>query len=266
MAYLLGLIVASGAIVFSVAHLHQDISNYFDAVGFAVVAGGTIAVAVMILPWTQTAGIFKAIRSVFFAKKIDFKELNAVCFTTIQSGQSGMHTQVEPRAEAFAYQILHDGIEMMQLGIQAGKIKTILEERIFHWADREQKVASAFRSLAKYPPAFGLIGTVLGLVSLMRAISSGASSTETGVRMAVALVATLYGLVIANLIINPASETMYRSVAEEKKACELALQAILLTAHRANLLEAQELLNSYVAPSDRVSAFGVPEETQGAVA
>jgi chemotaxis protein MotA len=118
------------------------------------------------------------------------------------------------------------------------------------------RVSGAIRSLAKYPPAFGLVGTVLGLVSLMRAISQGTNSSEAGLRMAVALVATLYGLLTANLFLNPAGERVSVHTAEEKKAAEIAMQAVLLAADSVSLLEAQEVLNSYVRPDQRVDVFG----------
>jgi chemotaxis protein MotA len=149
-----------------------------------------------------------------------------------------------------------DGTELIALGFDHSKIHSILSERIYQWGERKQRVANSIRSLAKYPPAFGLVGTVLGLVSLMRSISDGASSSEAGVRMAVALVATLYGLLTANLILNPAGENILKSVNEEKKAAEIALEAILMAAQGVNLLEAQEVLNSHVGPDDRINILG----------
>ncbi len=71
--------------------------------------------------------------------------------------------------------------------------------------------------------------------------------------MAIALVATLYGLLMANLLINPAGEAIEKIVNEEEKSGTLAIQSIMLIAQGSNLLQAQEVLNSYVSVDERVN-------------
>jgi len=255
MAYISGILIAFVAIVFSIFHLQQDFINYFDPVGLCIVIGGTIAVATIIFPWNHLSEIKDAFRSLFGEKIIDMKTLNMDCFELVKMAQAGQVNYNTVNDKFIAHQILHDGSELIQLGFKPQKINDILEERIFQWAERKNRVANAIRSLAKYPPAFGLVGTVLGLVSLMRAISNGSSSSEAGVRMAVALVSTLYGLMTANLIINPAGENILKKASDEKKSAELALRAVLMAAQRTNLLEAQEILNSFVNPKDRLNQY-----------
>lgn len=255
MFYLVGIIVSFICIALSVLHLKQDVGNYLDFVGILVVMGGTIAIGIMIFPWQLKREIQTALKWLMFGRKFDFSALTLQSMQFIQDAQAGkFHTSTTPRV-TLAEQILNDGAELIQLGFDSKRIETILDERIYQWTERMGKVSGAFRSLAKYPPAFGLVGTVLGLVSLMRAISQGASSTEAGVRMAVALVATLYGLLVANLIVNPAGERILMNTVEEKKAADLAMKAVMLVVERVTLLEAQETLNSYVKPEERVNAL-----------
>jgi len=255
MYFLIGLGISFISIVWSIIHLRQSAVNYLDPVGVAVVFGGTAAVAVMILPWSMLPEIKDAFRRLFGNRKVDMKILNHECLELVKNLQAGQ-TEYTPPNRTIAYQTLADGVELIGLGFTPEKIHTILEERVHHWMLRKQVVSGAIRSLAKYPPAFGLVGTVLGLVSLMRAISEGASSTEAGFRMAVALVATLYGLLIANLFLNPAGEFIAKHAEEEKKAAELSLEAILLAAEKVTLLEVQETLNSKVAPEHRANLVG----------
>ncbi len=255
MYFLIGLGISFISIVWSIIHLRQSATNYLDPVGIAVVIGGTLAVGVMILPWSMIPELKDAIRRLFGNRKIDFKLLNHECLELVRSLHAGS-LDYTAKEKTIAYQTLADGVELIGLGFTTEKIHLILDERIHQWMERKQKVSGAIRSLAKYPPAFGLVGTVLGLVSLMRAISEGASSTEAGFRMAVALVATLYGLLLANLVLNPAGEFIAKHSAEERKAADLSMEAILLAADRVTLLEVQEMLNSKVAPSERVNIMG----------
>jgi len=260
MYYIIGLVVSFLSIVWSIIHLRQSAINYIDPVGFAVVFGGTVAVAVMVLPWNMTREIRSSFKRLFSNRKIDYKLLTHDCLELIQKLQNGQ-TEYVAKEQSIAYQTLADGVELINLGFSTEKIHGILEERVHQWLERNQKIANSVRSLAKYPPAFGLVGTVLGLVSLMRAISEGASSTEAGFRMAVALVATLYGLLMANLILNPAGESILRTALDEKRAGDMAVEAILLASEKVTLLEAQEVLNSKVSPENRISLMGGQNET-----
>ena len=87
----------------------------------------------------------------------------------------------------------------------------------------------------------------------MKAVSEGMPAKETGIKMAIALVATLYGLIVANLILNPAGEQILKNTNNDRDLAEISLQVIVLAAQRVSLLEAQELLNSMVDDHERVN-------------
>jgi chemotaxis protein MotA len=253
--YPIALLIAGFSIYISTVHLQQSLVDYWDFVGFAMVMGGTAAVALITFPWDSYRDIVAAAKRLFLNRQGDGGTLAREClgFVTRQvSGGAGGEVGVD----GLAGSVLRDGDELIALGFSRERVREVLEERIFQAGERAQRVANAFRSLAKYPPAFGLVGTVLGLVSVMRAVSEGSSAAETGMRMSVALVATLYGLLVANLLVNPAGESILKDSVIERKRGELALQAVMLAMERPSLLEAQEVLNSFVPARDRVSVLG----------
>lgn len=255
MFYLLGILISIACMIASIFHLHQDLLNYFDVVGVMVVTGGTISVMVMTFPWHLRTEISQALGRLFLGHPIDLKVWNEHCFNFVRNVKSGQYPETHI-PKTFAETVLLDGAEMIQLGIEAKMVESILDERIHNWSERSVRVSSAFRSLAKYPPAFGLVGTVFGLVSLMRAISTGSSSAEVGVRMGVALIATLYGLLISNLLLNPAGERILVMAQEERKAADIALKSVILAiTSDVSLVESQEILNSFVASKDRLKTF-----------
>jgi chemotaxis protein MotA len=265
MIYLAGLGIAFLSIVASILHLHQSIFSYFDLVAFFVVLGGTGAVAVITLPWDCKAEIKDSLKKLAFSRASDQQALLTETFQVIESiGNGRLH--IEITTPGLPGEVLKHGCELIRLGFDSDKIELILSEKIKHAVQRSYKVANAFRSLAKYPPAFGLVGTVLGLVSLMRALADSQGAQETGLRMAVALVATLYGLLLSNLVINPAGEQVSRLASEVKKDSGIALQGILLASERTSLLESQELLNCFVSPEFKVNflSFGGESAAQAA--
>jgi chemotaxis protein MotA len=256
MLVIVGLLLAIGSLIASVIHLEQSFASYYDFVGVVMVIGGTAATAAMTLPWDQHKEILGRVLELFYRPFPDNKRLVQSCMLVQENVLKGVFNFDIP-GKGFAYNILRDGVELIQLGFTVDKIEAVLGERVFQSTERTRNIGSAIRGLAKYPPAFGLAGTVLGLVHLMRGVSDGMSPKETGIRMAIALVATFYGLLAANLIVSPAGEAVSKNALEEEKLGQIALQAILLAAGRANLLEAQEMLNSFVNESDRIDILGL---------
>lgn len=259
MVYLAGLLLAAASLTAAVIHLNQDAKYFWDFVAFVCVAGGTAAVALMTFPWQYRRAVFSSILNLFSGKRKADGQIVLQCIEYVKSMQSGIRVY-EGDTSTLAGEILRDGTELLGLGFEQSKVRDILDERIHQSFERSQKIASAMRSLAKYPPAFGLAGTVLGLVTLMRKVSEGADAKQTGFMMAIALMATFYGLLTANLVVNPAGENMAKGAALERQQAEIALHAVLLFAQGSSLLEIQEVLNSYVAKDQRVNVLGSQAE------
>jgi chemotaxis protein MotA len=251
MSYLLGIVIGAISILAALQFLDQTILQYFDDVAIAVVMGGTLSVAIIILPWEHWREIWRACVGVFFTRSADDKRLIEDTMAFVSAANSGEQRPVETRGLPGV--IMAEGRELIDLRFEPSEIESILMERVHQATERTKKVANSIRSLAKYPPAFGLVGTVFGLVNLMRAITDGLDPRETGVRMAIALVATLYGLVLANLFIAPLGERISKNAETMKKRSEIAVQAVLLAAGGVSLLKAQEMLNSYVSSGRRVN-------------
>lgn len=253
--YPIAIAVAIGALYASAHHLNQNLSLYYDFVAAAMVFGGTLAVALVVLPWEYRRDVLKGFKMLFWFSRVDRRRLLRAGLELVQAVNSGTY-KTNTVVTGLPARILNEGAELIQLGLPTEKIETILRERVYQAGRRTRRVANAIRSLAKYPPAFGLMGTVLGLVSLMRGIASGLDAKQTGVEMAVALIATFYGLITANLVVNPAGEMVLKNGSDEEDSAELALQAVLLASDRSGLLESQELLNSFVGDESRVDYIG----------
>ena len=257
MSYLIGLIIGMSCLQLSLKFLDQNYTMYIDDVALAMVVGGTIAIGIIAAPWHLFKQMSESIFGVVFKKSPSKTKLITDCLQFCQ-------TKKAPKSgvtrKTIAGQILDDGEELISLNFSSEDIETILEERLHQYLDKRKSVADFFLSIAKYPPAFGLVGTVFGLINLMRAMADGMDPTQTGVKMALALVATLYGLVMANFIVSPMGEAIAKSNRVEKFNGELALQSVLLAADQTSLLKSQELLNSFVDREHRVDVISVNME------
>lgn len=259
--YPIGLLVATISFVAAILHLGQKASTYYDFVALTMVLGGSIAVGIIGLPWDAPREMKRGFRALFRGTRKDGREVVSTGLKLIQSGGfNSIQTSLE--SDSLPVKILRDGKELVQLGLETAKIESILRERVFQSTKRYKKVANALKALAKYPPAFGLMGTVLGLVNLMLTITKGVDAKEAGLEMAVALVATLYGLILSNLVLSPAGEYVMKEAQGEEELGEVALHAILLLSQRASLLESQELLNSFVGENHHVDVMGTWSDSE----
>lgn len=234
----------------SIYHLNQTAKDYYDFVALLLVVLGTIAVALVNLPWKYGADLRLSLKRLFLGNNSDFKK----CLKHSIDYVASPYATVQGLSSKILYQsVLKDGYELKSLNLPHDKIEIILNERIHSFLGRQKKVANAIKGLAKYPPAFGLMGTVLGLVNVMTGVSMGSDSKTTALKMAIALIATMYGLLLANLFINPAGELIQKYANDDESLAQISIEAVLLELNQSSLLEAQEYLNSFAPTESRLS-------------
>ncbi len=251
MNYLIGLGVAIFSIVFSLVHLKQDVSQFSDPIALATVFGGTTAVFFMIFPWDYYKALFRCIRGIAIKQEKFDTKIKIASLKFLENRARGINNTEEIAKSlrpSVASTLLENGVELVGLGMEFDKIQSILKTRTQQSLIRTKRASEAIRSLAKYPPAFGLLGTVLGLVTMMREISSGSSSTEAGLKMSIALVATLYGILLSNLILNPLAEAMNHFLGRERNRAEFMIQTIKLYYEQSTQIESNEVIQSYFNP------------------
>jgi chemotaxis protein MotA len=230
----------------ALSHLGQSPKTYYDFVAFTIVWGGTLAVGSALLPWEYGREIKKAFGFLIKKEKAQFQRILSLSKTLFETRESNIHNP------QYLYEyILRDGAEFIQLGLPKERILIILEDQIAMSTRRLKRVGLALRNLAKYPPAFGLVGTVLGLVNLMRQLEGAVDASKLGSEMSIALVATMYGLLVANFLISPLAEFIMKKVEEEEEYADLALEAISLASDHVSTLEFIEQMNALVPRQDR---------------
>lgn len=254
MSYFTGLLLAIASLGAAIHVLRHSIQQFVDEVAIAVVLGGTIAVAIIIMPWGQWRNFFSQTFRIFVPDRFNLKAAIKERMHFSSAVSNGVAHQVA--LKGLGGKVLKDGQELMALGFKRNDLEDVLNQRIAYNLMQTQKIISSFRSLAKYPPAFGLMGTVFGLVELMRAITEGLEPAQTGTKMAIALVATLYGLIVANLIVAPIAEAILKRTREDEQVARLCLQAVLMSAEGQSLLKVQEIMNSNVSDKERIDFIG----------
>lgn len=259
MTNFLGFIVFAIALRFAFQSLGVGIEYYFDEVAMIIVFGGTLTVTLIAFPIKYIVTFFVAPFKMIFEKKNRYDLAIEILVKTAQAATTSKASIRELVDDKKTEPFLKECLELYLLEIDRNDFKNIMTERIYRSRQREEEEVGLFRKLAKYPPAFGLVGTVLGLVSLMRTVGDGASASEIAMRMALALVATLYGLAFANFILAPLAEHFTHRAEDQKVFRELQVEGLLMIYDKKSPLVIQEMLNSFLDVKDRMDVIGLKE-------
>jgi chemotaxis protein MotA len=257
MIHLIGFILAIVMIKVCFSLLGMDAGSYFDEVALIVVLGGTLCAAIITFPGSDlirmTKAFFRIVKKTPEEKTDTVKDLVLLSQAVSQSKAALLKEIDRPDINLF----LKDGIDLVLAGFSRDEVESVLKERIYRDREREEQYGSLLRTISKYPPAFGLVGTVLGLVALMRTVAEGADAKQIGMQMALALVATLYGLLLTNILLVPMSENLFNKSEHNKSNRELIIDGILMIYDKKSPLLVQEFLNSYLPPLSRKDYLGI---------
>ena len=122
---------------------------------------------------------------------------------------------------------------------------------------RENAEAQLFRAMSSYAPAFGMIGTLVGLINLMFMLGSG-DMEQIGRSLAVALMTTFYGVLLANLVLKPVAVKLERRTEQRVALMNLVMQGISMMCNRRSPAYMRETLKSFIAHHDDEIRDGTP--------
>ncbi|MEE2698942.1 MAG: MotA/TolQ/ExbB proton channel family protein [Pseudomonadota bacterium] len=152
------------------------------------------------------------------------------------------------KAEPF----LHKGLSMIVDGNPGKEVEAILRREMHSTVMRHSKSTSVLRKLGEFAPAMGLIGTLIGLVQMLANLDDPSS---IGPAMAVALLTTFYGAVLANMVFLPLASKLERNSSEETIVNNIYLIGVASVGRKENPRRLEMLINSLLPPSQRIRYF-----------
>src|SRR3989339_428180 len=199
---LLGLSLGLG-IVYYVMSRGQIVELLFNLDAAILVFGGTFAAIIITYPWKIIRRVSTAGFRIFFPPRREnpallLQNMTALAEITVRSGAVGLSTEVEKQKDAF----LKKGLTMIIENYDERVIRDVLEGEIQLFRQKEIQVVNVFRSMGTYSPIFGLLGTLIGVVQVLKNLSDPKS---LGASMAIAVTTTFYGIFGANFLFLPAA-------------------------------------------------------------
>jgi chemotaxis protein MotA len=264
-AGLMGIVSAISMVYFIVGGSKSS-SIFIDIHGIVIVLGGTFTVALLCFPFGR---LFNALKIV--ARKVlgnidnDYDKMIDVITNTSQVYRANPKAALE-QIPADAHPFFKEGIQMLvEYGFNAEDLDNILQNSIDGKKKRDHDDVKVFHTISRFPPAFGLLGATVGMISLLQTLGEPGAQDRVGPAMATALVATFYGLLLANLIFIPISEKLQEVSSEDIVMRNLIKEGVLLIQEKRHPLLISEYLRSFLEAKYRNKSGGaVGEESQAA--
>jgi chemotaxis protein MotA len=226
-----GLLLAFGSIVAGLIMEKGSIQDIAQVTSALIVLGGTFGAVMVTTPLGTVVGAAKKFGSVFFGKhESPHAAIEEIIGYAAQARKDGI-VSLEAQASAIADPFLNKALSLAVDGVESATIRDIMELEIQIMEEHIEAEAKVFEAAGGYAPTIGIIGAVLGLIQVMKNL---ADIDEVGRGIAVAFVATIYGVAAANIIFLPAAGKLKARGKEAIQVRELMLEGVLAIANGVN--------------------------------
>ncbi len=222
---IIGVLAGFALIAISVATAGGVLGQYVSLPSFAMVIGGSFGAMMVANPLSRMLGIMKyvnhALRSPDWKEEKIIADLVAFSERARREGLLALEDNLDEVEDDF----LRKGIQLVVDGTDPDIIKGILYNDLNQLQERHDVGIKLFEDWGKVAPAFGLIGTLAGLISMLAHI--GGEPEQIGQGMALALITTMYGSIFANLILIPLRSKLQDRDRDETRTKEIIIEGIL---------------------------------------
>jgi chemotaxis protein MotA len=243
-----GLIVAVGGILLGLSLEGGKIGQILQPTAALIVFGGTLGAVMVQFPLSVVLAAFASLAHVFFERGQDpllvVKEMLRYAQKARKDGIVSLDSEVEKIREPFWKKTLMLAVD----GTEPAELRKIMEVDLDNRAERDENIPRVFESAGGFSPTIGIIGAVLGLIQVMQHLND---INEVGRGIAVAFVATIYGVGSANLFFLPsAGKLKIRNRAEELRH-EIILEGVISILEGSNPRMVETKLLSFITESQQ---------------
>jgi len=260
---LLGTALIGSAAFMQSASSGLSLTTLIDVTSLLIVVGGSLAATAIAFKMKDVIRLFGLLKMIF---KDDNFTLGDVVDDLCDLSEANRRGRKEleaalssgPQSMSFRMHMVKDGCELILGGTKTEDIETIMENMEAYREQREIQEMNVMKSLGIYAPAFGMVGTLIGLVFMLAGMGQPPPpgtdidpQAQMGSAMAVALITTLYGALFANFLFLPFADKLKGKNEGKKVESALITEGIILLAQKVHPLQIRERLNAYLPPKMR---------------
>jgi chemotaxis protein MotA len=248
-ATILGVISAFGLVCIAI-FMGGGIELFINIPALMIVVGGTLGATMINYPLRDVFGVFNVVKKALFARNISVTELIKRFVVYAQKSRKEGILALENEIKEVNDEFLKKGVQLAIDGLEPQEISDILETEVEFVRSRHQLGAEIFSTMGAYAPALGMIGTLIGLVQMLQTMDD---PSRIGPAMAVALLTTFYGSIMANIMCLPISGKLKTRSKEEVLTKEMAIQGIVSLSNGDNPRILEQKLQAFIPPNQRGS-------------
>ena len=242
-ASLIGLIMGFLMLVYGIISNHADIMTYLNFPSAIITFGGALFATMLSYSMQDFLNSMKGIKLIFKTSSMNTSEMIKSIIDLSNVARKEGLLSLEEAAADMDEPFLKKGILLIVDGTDPDLVRGIMETELVSIEARHKTVISFWEALASMGPAWGMIGTLVGLVNMLNNMSD---PSRIGGDMAVALITTLYGSVLANWLCTPVAGKLKAQNAQEMQLKEIMVEGLLSIQAGENPRVIEEKLKSFL--------------------
>lgn len=248
-ASVVGLLAAFGLILVAILIAPgSSLTAFIDVPSILVVCGGALAACMIAFPLKSMLGMPMTLKVVFLNKATDYGALIKQIVSLAETARRDGLLALENRIGEIENSFIITGLQMAVDGTRPDAIEDIMRTEMDAVATRHRDAKAVSDQMGRFAPAYGMIGTLLGLIIMLGNMSDPSS---IGSGMAVALLTTLYGAIVSNVLFLPFSEKLGFLNKQELLGMEIIIRGIMAIQSGENPRVIEQKLRTFLPPSVR---------------
>ncbi|MCM1148786.1 MAG: motility protein A [Butyricicoccus sp.] len=252
------LALAAGEEWSAITFTPSNLWNFFDAASIFITIGCTIFVVVSSFPGSALKNVPKHFKVMLNSKKYNpmyyIDQLVELAQTARKNGLLSLEEKANEQTDPFFKQ----AIMLIVDANDPDKVKAILENDIECMSSRHEDAAGMYDKASSVAPAFGMVGTLVGLINMLKSmdLSDSGGASSLGTSMGTALITTLYGCILAHVLFGPIAQNLRERDSEEVLCKEIIVEGIMSIQSGENPKALKEKLLTYMDQSQREGGGG----------
>ncbi|MGA0242655.1 MAG: motility protein A [Candidatus Marinamargulisbacteria bacterium] len=249
---LFGIIIGIGLFIYAIMSSTDNYIMFISATSFLLVIGGTLAATMIAYQGKYVVKTLVSLLSIIGPFNLNgktlFKDVGRIIeFSSIAKKKGPLGIKQALTKKEQKDHLIQFGVNLLTSGYNGTDIRTMLEDSVESTFERNMVQSNILNSMAAFCPAFGMIGTLVGLVIMFEKMGSDISAIGQG--MALALITTLYGVLLTQLLFKPASEKVRQREEIYRFRNLLIMEGLSMIADGKDSLTIQDRLNSFMDPN-----------------
>ena len=247
-ATLVGILVSFCLVIISIL-VGGDGSWFVNAPSLMIVCGGTMGATLLAYPLKDVLSVFRVVKNVFMHKSQVVSELIPLITEFAKKARQEGILSFESELDNIEDPFLVQGIQMAIDGMESSAIEDVLTTEIIYLEERHRLGSDIFTTMGTFAPAVGMLGTIIGLVQMLMQMED---PSQIGAPMAVALLTTFYGTLLANLVFLPIAGKLKTRSRQEILVKQMVLQGVISIQSGDNHRIVEQKLKAFIAPRSRI--------------